>query len=283
MPSTLKSVRFRFRFYLALFLVALIGGVAGFMFLEGMSFANAFYFVIVTMSTVGYGDISAETGPGRWLTLLVIIMGVATFLGVVANATELILTRREQENRREKLNMVIGLFFSELGTGLLCLCAHADPLREEIRDILRVEGDWTPQKFHQVRSTLKQRDYDLEAEDVDLKQFVDLLEGQKEFVVGLLENPSVMEHETFTDVLWAVFHIADELHARPNVDDIPDFDRGHIIGDIQRAYRLLVIQWLRYMEHMQSRYPYLFSRAARINPFVMQPSAFLENSEIDND
>ncbi len=283
MPSTVKSVRFRFRFYLALFLIALIGGVLGFMYLEGMSFPNALYFVIVTMSTVGYGDFSASTAGGRWLTLVVIIMGVATFLGVIANATELILTRREEQNRREKLNMVIGLFFSELGTGLLCLCAHADPKREEVRNILRVEGDWTREKFQQVRARLNARDYEIDAQEINLKDFHRFLDDQKSFIVGLLENPSVMEHEAFTDVLWAVFHVADELDARDDVSRIPGFDRGHIIGDVQRAYGQLVIQWLRYMEHMQTRYPYLFSRAARINPFVMKPSSFLEKTGADNE
>lgn len=279
MADTVKSVRFRFRFYLSLFLIALIGGVVGFMILEDMSLSQAVYFVIVTMATVGYGDISPETGPGRWLTLVVIVLGVATFLGVIANATELILTRREEENRLEKLNMVIGLFFSEIGSGLLCLCAHADPRREEVKEVLRVEEEWDAETFERVRQKLRARDYQIEPESVDLPQFGRFLEGQRRFVVGLLENQAVLEHEAFTDVLWAVFHLADELDARDDLGDLPGFDRGHILGDIQRVYRLLVVQWLRYMEHMKSRYPYLFSRAVRMNPFVVKPASILKETE----
>lgn len=279
MPETVQAVRFRFRFYLALFLLALVGGTVGFALLEGMNPAESLYFIIVTMATVGYGDISPETAGGRLLTVVVIVLGVGTFLGVIANATELFLTKREQESRLEKLNMVIGLFFSEVGTDLLTVCSEADPGRDEVRELLRVEGEWTAADFERVRRQLARREYQIDADMVVLEDLATVLKGQRKFVVGLLENSSVMEHETFTDVLWAVFHMVDELDAREDLTDLLSFDRGHIIGDAQRVYGLLVTQWLRYMEHMQQRYPYLFSRAVTQNPFVVTKANVLERLE----
>jgi len=41
----------------------------------------------------------------------------------------------------------------------------------------------------------------------------------------------------------------------------------HILGDIKRAYCLLVREWLAHMEHLKNDYPYLFSLAVRMNPF----------------
>jgi hypothetical protein len=38
-------------------------------------------------------------------------------------------------------------------------------------------------------------------------------------------------------------------------------------GDVQRGYVLLIKEWLAYMAHLQTRYPYLFSLALRTNPF----------------
>jgi len=40
------------------------------------------------------------------------------FLGVIANATEIMLNKRENKTRLEKLNMLIGVFFSGVGTRL---------------------------------------------------------------------------------------------------------------------------------------------------------------------
>ena len=48
-----------------------------------------------------------------------IIAGVGAFMGVVANVTEMLLSRREQEIRSGKTHMVTSVFFSELGTELL--------------------------------------------------------------------------------------------------------------------------------------------------------------------
>ena len=77
----------------------------------------------------------------------------------------------------------------------------------------------------------------------------------------------MLEHESFTELLWAVFHLAEELSHRPTVSELPDSDYDHLSGDIRRAHQLLVREWLSHMEHLKSDYPYLFSLAVRTNPF----------------
>ncbi len=279
MAHPVKSARFRFIFYLSLFLLALSAGTVGFAVLEKMGIVESLYFVIVTMATVGYGDISPQSVAGRLLAILVIVVGVGTFLSMIANAAEMFLSKREHRSRMHKLNMVIGLFFSEVGTGLLTVCSDADPRREEIRESLRIEGDWTAEDFARVRRQLEKQEFELDPDRVSLPDLARLLRGERRFMVGLLENPAVMEHEDFTDVLWSGFHLADELEAREDVSGLVSFDRAHIMGDTQRVYGLLVVQWLRYMQHMQSRYPYLFARAVRENPFVVKKSAVLQQLE----
>jgi hypothetical protein len=63
-----------------------------------------------------------------------------------------------------------------------------------------------------------------------------------------------------------VFHLADELSHRKTVQHLPDSDYKHLAGDIKRAYRLLLREWVSYMEHLKNDYPYLFSLAVRTNP-----------------
>ncbi len=279
MPQNVKAVRFRFLLYLVVFVIALVGGTRAFMVLEGMGFGESLYFVVVTMATVGYGDISPATPVGRVVAVVVIVLGVGTFLGVIASATELLIARRAEASRREKLNMVIGLFFSEVGTDLLTVSADADPQRDQVRDLMQVEGDWGEGDFAQVRSKLQKRTYTLDPDRLSLLEVARLMKGKRAFIVGLLENSAVMEHEAFTDVLWAVFHVVDELEAEDDLSAVLRMHEGHIMGDCERAYRRLVGQWLRYMEHMQRRYPYLFNRALRSNPFVMKKSKVLEKLE----
>lgn len=84
----IEKNKIRLRFYLAAFAVLLLFGIIGFMFIENMSLTDAIYFSIVTMATVGYGDIHPQTDIGKILTLIIIIGGVGTFLGVIASITE---------------------------------------------------------------------------------------------------------------------------------------------------------------------------------------------------
>ena len=110
-------------------------------------------------------------------------------------------------------------------------------------------------------------DYGLEADRAKLEELQAFLVGKRGFLLRLLENPNLLEHESFTNLLWAVFHLADELGHREEIGRVPDTDHEHMLGDITRAYELLAAEWLSYMRHLQANYPYLFSLAMRTNPF----------------
>jgi voltage-gated potassium channel len=59
-------------------LVALIaGGTAGYHFIEGWSWFDGLYMVVITISTIGYGEVHPLDKPGRALTMAVILGGVA--------------------------------------------------------------------------------------------------------------------------------------------------------------------------------------------------------------
>jgi len=76
-----------------------------------------------------------------------------------------------------------------------------------------------------------------------------------------------IEHERFSNVLLALFHLMDELNSRGNFAGLPRTDINHVSGDFNRAYKRLTLQWIDYLEHLKTNYPYLFSLAARQNPF----------------
>jgi hypothetical protein len=110
---------------------------------------------------------------------------------------------RERRERLEKLNMVIGVFFSEVGTGLLTLLSDRDPDLVEIRQYLIVTEAWAPEKFSAVRNHLQHHRYSVVIDAVDLEGLRQYLKERRSFLLRLLENPVLLEHESFTDLLRA--------------------------------------------------------------------------------
>jgi len=178
-----------------------------------------------------------------------------------------LLAVREKRAILRKLNMVIGTFFGEMGTDLLASLARFDANAESIQEALVVSKDWTDDMFRHVSARLKSHQPKMDIRRGDTEKLRTFLLGKRGFMLSLLQNPALLEHETFTDVLWAVFHLTDELAHRKDLGALPDSDYRHLVGDIDRAYRRLVGRWIAYMQHLKGDYPYLFSLALRTNPF----------------
>ena len=178
-----------------------------------------------------------------------------------------VLKLREKRALMEKLNMVIGAFFSEVGTRLLGELAACDPGAERIRRELIVTGHWTNEQFGNAKRRIRGYEYAIDPHCGDLAAMRETLIVQREFLLRLLENPNLLEHDTFTGLLMAVFHLTEELASRSDVRQLSEADLLHIAGDMKRVYGLLTAEWLDYMKHLRENYPYLFSFAMRTNPF----------------
>jgi hypothetical protein len=172
--------------------------------------------------------------------------------------------------------MVIGAFFSEVGTQLLKSFSDFASHEDQIKKDLFENNDWSNKTFSNINKHLKGYDYRVESQKGDLEGLKNFLLEKRDFLLGLLENPNLLEHESFTELLWAVFHLTEELAFRPGLKQLPDTDYNHLSVDIRRAYHLLIVEWLAYMRHLRDSYPYLFSLAARMNPFDPNPSAVVK-------
>lgn len=203
--------------------------------------------------------------------IFVYMLGELAFMFIEVLLVTLIIHRlleyREKQHKMEKLNVIIGIFFSEMGTELLSYFSDIDPNLDTIRKDLIITGGWTPKDFDGLAKKLTGYGYRVDPSRLNLAGISDFLLGKKDFVLTLMENPNLLEHERFTDLLRVIFHVADELRFRKEITPLPPTDLQHIAGDINRAYGMLVREWVMYMGHLKKHYPYLFSLAVRTNPF----------------
>jgi len=142
-----------------------------------------------------------------------------------------------------------------------------------------VQDSWLDEDFLKAFNTIKNYEYTLDISGdkksvLFLEHLKESLKTKRKFLLALLENPNLLEHETFTELLRAVFHLTEELENRDDLKKLPAADYAHLKVDIERVYVLLINEWLQYMEHLMNNYPYLFSFALRVNPF--DPNAKVE-------
>jgi len=72
---------------LVMLVAILVVGTMGYMIIEGWRLLEALYMTVITITTVGYGEIRTVSEAGRIFTIVVIFLGIgimAYILGVVA-------------------------------------------------------------------------------------------------------------------------------------------------------------------------------------------------------
>jgi voltage-gated potassium channel len=70
-----SHLAFRLRIYLSILICIFLVGMAGLIIIEHFPPLDAFYLIVSTISTVGYGDLHPVTPAGKILVVLIILTG----------------------------------------------------------------------------------------------------------------------------------------------------------------------------------------------------------------
>jgi voltage-gated potassium channel len=114
------------RFLLLLFvpILLLLVGTVGYHFLEGWSLFDALYLTVITLTTVGYGDIHPHSIAGRTFTMILLLGGVFTFCyaateiirSIISGEVRIALGRQRMErNLAELRNHLVVCGYGRMG------------------------------------------------------------------------------------------------------------------------------------------------------------------------
>lgn len=81
------KIQHKFRITAAIALGILITGAVFYHYVEGLKWLDAFYFCTITLTTVGYGDITPQTDAGKLFTIFYVLAGI----GIIATFANLFL------------------------------------------------------------------------------------------------------------------------------------------------------------------------------------------------
>ena len=89
---------FDYYILLSLAITVVILGTVVFHLLEKWSWIDSLYFTVITLATVGYGDLTPTTPVGKLVAVIFVISGVGIFLAFLNKVME-----RRVERSKEKL------------------------------------------------------------------------------------------------------------------------------------------------------------------------------------
>ncbi|CEN82602.1 hypothetical protein [Paraclostridium sordellii] len=177
---------------------------------------------------------------------------------VVTIILEKFIDYRAKKDRIEKINMLVGIFFTEVGGKLMHLIIDSD---KDAKNYITNFED-----LNNIKKCLNEYDYKVDMNNIDLCSIKNILLENNNLFVTLISNENVFQHQIFTDLLMSVVHLRDEIIFMEK-DDSLELNINHLENDVIRVYKNISIQWISYLEYLNKSYPFLYNNAIRVNPF----------------
>ncbi|MFC1517903.1 hypothetical protein ACFL5G_05070 [Candidatus Margulisiibacteriota bacterium] len=189
-------------------------------------------------------------------------IGDLGFIGIQALIIYYVIDRllkvREKISTRKKLNMLSGIFFYDLGIKVFNSLNIFVKNHSQCAGNVCVQEDWNSGEFKKAEDNAAQLELELVYDGKAMDELAQVLKNGKGMIIRLMENPSLHEHETFSDMLMALFHLTEEVLRRSDLKNNDKEDQGHLLNDIKRLYIYLARLWIEYMQHLKDNYPYLY-------------------------
>ncbi len=179
-----------------------------------------------------------------------------------------LLSLLESQQKMKKLNVIISTFFSEMGTTMIEELSRENEAYPALYKNINTR-EFNRSDTKEMKNLIRNHEFKITLTPEKLSRLQSVLADRRLLLLRMLENPNLMEHDSFTDMLWSVFHLADELDSRSSLDDLSQSDLKHLEVDTIRAYKALVLEWMDYMRYLHDEYPYLYSLAIRKSPFCV--------------
>lgn len=102
------SVASRFRIPVAILVLALVYGVAGFVILEGWDLLDSVYMTVTTLTTVGFGEVRPLSPQGRIFTISLIVFGLVGLASTVGAFADVLVSGELGESlRRRRMRRIV--------------------------------------------------------------------------------------------------------------------------------------------------------------------------------
>ena len=235
----MDDIRRQFRIARNLLLIILPIGVLGFMLIEELSLVDAIWLMIITLTTIGYGDLTAITELGKVFTISLVLVGLGAITFFLSSSFALLFSSEAMARRRRA--RILGNI-SELENHYI-ICGNGEMVDKTIGYVLQSA---------QIRHKQHQSAIYQPIEDLFKRLFGDVSRGRflgfrrlvRRMFIFYVSN--FVEHTTLLDLIVVVTEEVDYAeHLRSAgilvVDGDPTDDDTLLAAGVKRAQAIMVM------------------------------------------
>ena len=100
----MNDIRRQFRAATILLFIIIPVGIIGYMLIEGLEFVEAVWLTIITLTTIGYGDIAITSDLGKLFTIALVLVGLGAITFFLSSSFALLFSA-EANTRRRKIGI----------------------------------------------------------------------------------------------------------------------------------------------------------------------------------
>lgn len=237
---------------------------------NGLKYKIIRYFRLITLAIIFYFIYYLLFHNTReiWTSLMMGLASAPFNMIITGFLINNILNKRELYREKKQINMVVGIFYNEIGVDLLKLFVNADRNINKIRESCKIKKDFMSKDYENMKSILEKNNFCVDIELIDLNNMKSILNDKCYTIINLVINPVLTNNEDFIETALSVLYLRYELNYR-TIDGVfrEEYEKEYLIEEINRCYHYLTLRWIEYIEHLKNYYPNIFEKALINSPF----------------
>ncbi|KPL12567.1 hypothetical protein AMJ74_06610 [candidate division WOR_3 bacterium SM1_77] len=142
----------RILIFAALIIAIIVIGVFGYYFIESLSFIDALYMTVITISTVGFGEVRSLSNAGKIFTIILIVCGIA----IITTGVSMIFTAILEGTFRDTLRRHRMAKRLEKIRGHFIICGFGQVGHDVIDEFTRAQEEFVIIEKHEERLDILQ-------------------------------------------------------------------------------------------------------------------------------